>query len=237
MSTIFMVRHGQASFGGQTYDRLSARGHEQARILAGYFIEGGLRFDALYSGDMDRQRATTTEMCAVYAERGIAMPEHRIDPRLNEYDSEMIVKALIHDVVAREPALADDLQRIYTDRKSFQRIFERVMMRWISVDKDASEFEAWPQVQTRVSAALKDIMHAHGRGRRILVVASGGTISAAVQYALSMPDSETMLLCWQVVNSSVTRFMYNDERLTLQSFNVFSHLERMPDAGELITYR
>ena len=232
-----MVRHGQASFGGQTYDRLSPRGHEQARILAGFFIESGLRFDALYSGDMDRQRATTREICGTYAEQGIVMPEHRIEPRFNEYDSERIVRALIHDVVAGEPALAGDIERIYTDRKSFQRIFERVMMRWITVDHDSTEFETWPQVQTRVSAALQHIMQAHGRNRRILVVASGGTISAAVQYALSIPDAETMLLCWQVVNSSVTRFMYNDERLTLQAFNAFSHLEPRPNAKELITYR
>ena len=237
VSTIFMVRHGQASFGGQTYDRLSARGHEQARILAGYFIEGGLRFDALYSGDMDRQRATTREICDTYAEQGIALPEHRIEPRFNEYDSERIVRALIHDVVAEEPALAKDIERIYSDRKSFQRIFERVMMRWITMDGDALEFETWPQVQARVSAALKQIMHTHGRNQRILVVASGGTISAAVQYALNMPDQETMLLCWQVVNSSVTRFMYNDARLTLQAFNAFSHLERRPNAKDLITYR
>jgi len=92
-------------------------------------------------------------------------------------------------------------------------------------------------VQARVRAALHDIMRGHGRNKRILVVASGGTISAAVQYALHMPDDETMRLCWQVVNSSVTRFMYNDERLTLQAFNAFSHLERMPDAKGLITYR
>lgn len=231
-----MVRHGQASFGGETYDRLSPRGHEQARILAGYLIESGLKFDALYSGDMDRQRATTREICETYAEQGIAMPEHGIEPRFNEYDSERIVRALIHDVVAGEPELADDIERIYTDRKAFQRIFERVMLRWITVDHGATEFETWPQVKERVSAALKDIMHAHGRGKRILVVASGGTISAAVQYALSIPDQETMLLCWQVVNSSVTRFMYNGERLTLQSFNAFSHLERM-DSDDLITYR
>jgi len=237
VSTIFMVRHGQASFGGETYDRLSPRGHEQARILAGHFIERELEFDALYSGDMDRQRATTREICEAYAEKGVAMPEHQIDPRFNEYDSEKIVRSLIHDVVSQEPALADDLKRIYTDRKSFQRIFERVMMRWITVDHSTADFEIWPHVQARVRAALHDIMRGHGRNKRILVVASGGTISAAVQCALSVSDEDAMRLCWQVVNSSVTRFMYNDERLTLQAFNAFSHLERMPDAKGLITYR
>jgi broad specificity phosphatase PhoE len=231
-----MVRHGQASFGGETYDKLSPRGHEQARILAEYFLASGLTFDALYSGDIDRQRATTRQIADVYASQGVALPEHTIDPRFNEYDSEAIVQALIYDVVAENPALADDISRIYTDRKAFQRVFEKVMMRWVTGQFADPGFETWPQVQARVAAALEDIMQAHGRNRRILVVASGGTISAAVQYALHMPDEETMLLCWQVVNSSVTRFMYNDKSITLQAFNAFGHLEQK-GIRDLITYR
>ena len=49
MSVLYLVRHGQASFGRENYDRLSKRGVEQARIVGDYFIRTGLRFDA-YSG-------------------------------------------------------------------------------------------------------------------------------------------------------------------------------------------
>ena len=33
MATIYLVRHGQASFGKENYDQLSPRGWEQGRIL------------------------------------------------------------------------------------------------------------------------------------------------------------------------------------------------------------
>ena len=37
MPEFFLVRHGQASFGADNYDKLSALGHRQARWLGGYF--------------------------------------------------------------------------------------------------------------------------------------------------------------------------------------------------------
>jgi len=39
MSLVYLVRHAQASFGAQDYDRLSELGRQQARWLGGYFAE------------------------------------------------------------------------------------------------------------------------------------------------------------------------------------------------------
>ena len=39
MSTLYMIRHGQASFGKEDYDKLSDGGLRQARILAHHFID------------------------------------------------------------------------------------------------------------------------------------------------------------------------------------------------------
>lgn len=236
MSTIYLVRHGQASFGRGNYDRLSPRGIEQARILAGHFIRTGMHFDAVYSGDMERQQHTAREIAAVYAAQGAHLPERRVMPALNEYDSKAVIAALIGDLLQENPELAGDLEQAYTSRKAFQRIFEPVMLRWVAGAHDKPGIETWAMVKARVADALNRIMRENGRSKRILVVASGGTISAAVQYALGMPDEETMRLCWQIVNTAVTRFMYNDERITLQAFNVFTHLELENDLG-FVTYR
>ena len=45
-----------------------------------------------------------------------------------------------------------------------------------------------------------------------------------------------MRLNWQIVNTSLTRYMYNDERITMAGFNSFTHLELGGDPS-LITYR
>ncbi len=58
MSTIYLVRHGQASFGTDNYDQLSATGREQVRQLGKYFAESGERIDRIYAGALRRQTET-----------------------------------------------------------------------------------------------------------------------------------------------------------------------------------
>ena len=54
MGTLYLVRHGQASFGAADYDQLSPRGHEQCRLLGAYWRERGQRFDAVFTGTLKR---------------------------------------------------------------------------------------------------------------------------------------------------------------------------------------
>ena len=42
MSTILLVRHGQASFGAADYDNLSPTGHEQSRVLGAALAARGI---------------------------------------------------------------------------------------------------------------------------------------------------------------------------------------------------
>ncbi len=58
MGILYMIRHGQASFGSANYDLLSETGVLQSRILAEYLLTVGLTPDALYSGAMERQKDT-----------------------------------------------------------------------------------------------------------------------------------------------------------------------------------
>ncbi len=44
MALLFLVRHGQASFGQAHYDQLSDQGRQQARWLGEYFAGRGLKF-------------------------------------------------------------------------------------------------------------------------------------------------------------------------------------------------
>jgi broad specificity phosphatase PhoE len=236
MSVIYMVRHGQASFGHENYDVLSRRGAEQSHMLGMYFLRTGVRFDAFYCGDMERQRRTADEIRLAYENHGSTFPVLKVMSALNEYDSEGILKALIPGLLSEEPQLQPDMEHFLSDRKSFQRVFERVMLRWAEGRCDSTGVESWADVKLRVAGALRAVMDENGRGKRVLVVASGGTISAAVQYAASLPDGETMRLCWQIVNSSVTRFKYDGKGIALASFNGYAHLEER-NTDDLVTYR
>ncbi len=236
MSEIFIIRHGQASFGKENYDVLSGRGSEQSRIVAGFLYNRGCRFDAVYSGTLDRQRRTAEIFRNVYAEKGEALSALSIREGFDEYDSRRIIEAQIGEMMREDPSLEEDVKRIFSDRKSFQRVFEQAMLRWVSGKYRYEKLESWEDFQKRVTSALTGVMKENGRGRSAVIFASGGSLSACVQYALDISNEATMELCWQIVNTSVTRFRYRDGKITLSVFNDYSHLELEGMEG-LVTYR
>ena len=236
MSRIYMVRHGQASFGEKNYDRLSRKGREQSRLLAEYMIRTGMTFDAVYAGDMVRQKDTAGEILSVYRLQDRRLPDLNILSEFNEYSSRDIIMAHIHDAVGEDPALKADLKSIYDDKKAFQRVFEKIMMRWISGEADKPGVVRWQDFSDRVRSGLRRVMEDNGRGKTILICTSGGPISAAVQAALELSDEKALRIAWHIVNTSMTSFVYNDDRMALTSFNNDSHLALMNDAA-WVTYR
>ena len=236
MSMIFLIRHGQASFGKEDYDRLSPLGKRQARILAQHLLDTGFQPDAVYSGTMARQTATAKEVLDLYRGANRKAPELQMLNGFNEYDTAAIVTALFPDMVKDDPSLNDELQKMYASKDSFKRVFEAAMLRWVTGEFDTPEIESWEALKARVAGSLQLIMKSHGRGKTIAVFTSGGAISASLAHVLGISGERAIRLNWQLVNSSVSRFMYNEERITLAGFNTFTHLELAGDPS-LITYR
>jgi broad specificity phosphatase PhoE len=79
-------------------------------------------------------------------------------------------------------------------------------------------------------------MAENGRRKKILICTSGGPISAAVQMVLGLSDEKALRIAWHLVNSSVTTFVYDDQRVEFAALNNAAHLELLNDP-ELITYR
>ena len=50
MGSLYLVRHGQASFGAADYDQLSAKGHAQCRHLGAYWREHGTASRSFFLG-------------------------------------------------------------------------------------------------------------------------------------------------------------------------------------------
>lgn len=84
MALVYLVRHGQASFGGEDYDRLSELGARQSRLLGDTLRARGLGVDVAVSGTLARQRDT-----AAAALPGLAPVPG--DPRWDEYDHHALV--------------------------------------------------------------------------------------------------------------------------------------------------
>jgi broad specificity phosphatase PhoE len=236
MSMIYMIRHGQASFGKEDYDQLSPLGRRQARILAQHLLDTGFQPDAVYSGTMERQTATAEEVLAAYRSANRKVPELQVLSSFDEYDTAAIVKALFPGMVKDDPSLNDELAKMYVSKDSFKRVFEASMLRWVTGAFDTPQFESWEALKARVSGSLRLIMKTHGRGKSIAVFTSGGAIAASLAHVLGLSGERAIRLNWQLVNSSVSRFMYNEEKITLAGFNTIAHLELEGDPS-LITYR
>ena len=235
-----MVRHGQASFFAENYDRLSPLGELQARRLGEFFAARGVRFDAAYSGPAVRQQRTAEIIAATMAEHGCACPTPSVIPGLNEHSGDKLLSAPeARAFFERHPELGslaksfrearerDDVQ------KSFQKLFEAVVRRWTDGEISFPGVELWEEYHERARRAVESITSHTERGRTILAVSSVGPITVALQTALQASIPISLDLGWRLRNASVTTFLYTPDRMTLDGFNSVAHLANVDE----ITYR
>lgn len=234
MSELILVRHGQASFGAESYDQLSETGRQQVRILAAHWQNLGEQFDVIYSGNLNRQQETASLLAGVITE-----PEVVVDPAFNEYSGEPLIRMYLRDHAERE-GMPTDIDFRNMDRKTFQIILEAAGRHWqagsLQPHETDVDFEAWQAFKSRVHEAVERVMARHRGGSRVVVSTSGGVIALALQYALELSDSQTLAVNWMVNNSSVTRLVYGRGRASMSGFNCLAHLET-PSGRELITFR
>ena len=236
MSELILVRHGQASFGAESYDKLSDKGVEQVKILSQHWQALGERFDHIYSGTLLRQRETAQELLPLVEGEPTASVQLT---GFNEYNGDPLLRAHLRDM--REAGdLRVPAQWPIQDERLFPKIFEKATARWIVDDLDPRDdivdFERWSDFKARVYAALDEVMARHGSGSRVIVSTSGGVIAMALQRVLNFPDDQVIATNWMVRNSAVSRIIYGRGKLSLTQFNNLAHLET-PEKQQLITFR
>jgi broad specificity phosphatase PhoE len=230
MSTVYLVRHGQASFGAADYDVLSERGHQQARVLGGAFARMQPRIEVVISGDMQRHRQTAT---ACLDAMGRA-PDWRSDAGWNEFDHVRVITALRPDFADPERARAEMMAQPDPQR-AFQAMFEQAVMRWVGGAHDADYGETWAGFRARCMQALEAVFDALPHGADALVFTSGGPIAAVAQDLLRIPDSDGFRLSWGLVNCGVTKLVRGRQGVSLSTLNGHAHFEG--EHAGLVTYR
>ena len=222
MGSLYLVRHGQASFGAADYDQLSAKGHAQCRHLGAYWRERGQRFDAVFTGTLKRHAQSLAGIVDGYGE---ALPAVAL-PGLNEYDSEAVVRA-IHPgplEVPRDPEAV----------KQHFRLLRQGLLAWIRGETAPAGMPAHVEFAAGVADALARVL-ALGVGKQVLIVSSGGPIATAVSQVLAAPPETFVELNLRIRNSAVTEFAFNPRRHHLVTFNTLPHLDTLP-ARSLVTH-
>jgi broad specificity phosphatase PhoE len=240
MSTLFLVRHAQASFGTEDYDRLSLTGHKQAYVAGEYLNASTGAIDAIYCGTMRRHRETADGIAKTVRTKNGQIPEIRIDERLNEVDAEGQFKHLVPILSAADAALAALAQEAKTISRSYQKVLARVFTHWQDLPADYGHLESWPTFSTRVYSAVKEIARVAGSGSNTVVVSSGGSIATITQHVIGLPKSGAYPLFEALINCSITRILHSGERMSLSSFNDHSYLHslgQMRNGEQLVTFR
>jgi broad specificity phosphatase PhoE len=232
MSTLYLVRHGQASFGTDNYDQLSATGREQVQVLGSYFASLGERIDTIYSGALLRQRETAEILAAAL---GSQSPPIRIDEAFDEYDSEAILREFAASLSPAQLAEAG-WPGLRTDRRRFQFFLERAARAWVDATIDAAGMVPWRGFHGRIVGAVERIMREEGRSKTLVLSTSGGVIGTIVAHVLGLANHIGIELNWAVHNASITRLIYNADKMSLSMFNGLPHLDQ-EGRRQLITYR
>lgn len=229
MATIYLIRHGQASFGQENYDQLSPRGWEQGRVL-GRWLSGKVEPAAVFGGNLKRHRETVEAIATGF---GDTLPDMQVLEGLNEFDHMEVVERLKPDWRDRQ-VMARDLSAYPKPARLFQQVFEEAMARWTSGRYDHEYAESWPVFRARVTSALEELI-AFADGGDVLVSTSGGPIAVIAQHLLALSDDKTLALNHVIANTSVSRVLYSGPRRSLAVFNNYSHLEAEDPA--LVTFR
>ncbi len=241
MAALYLIRHGQASFGTQDYDRLSSRGVRQAREAGRYLrVVAGDRV-RMVSGSLVRQRETAAEIAQRMSTTRAEIVSIRIDGRFDEVDLDSQIARFVPSLDDADGTLAALLSEASRSSRSYQKLVKRVFLHWQSLSEPVDALESWPMFARRVSAALADLIRTGRPGETTVVVTSGGVIAALVGQVVALPVQSVYALFEVMRNCSVTCLLHDRQRVSLSSFNEHAYLTGAAvngeDSAELLTYR
>ena len=232
MTSIYLIRHGQASFGEENYDQLSSLGKEQAERLGKVIRERVGGFDQVCLGSMHRHRQTAVA-CLNSIDQSSSEDQWREDARWNEYDHQQIL-ARLDAQFQTASSVKKYLQQHSNPTQELSRIFSQAMQRWMRGEHDDYS-ESWVAYQQRVRAALDHVIETYRDHDHVAVFTSGGPIALISQYLLGVPAERLMSMNWTLLNCGVTKLVLTKDQLFVASLNEHTAFEG--EYKHMLSYR
>lgn len=230
MSLLTLARHGQACFLEANYDRLSALGERQSRMLGEYWATRSDRFDQVYRGPAERHRQTTEIIAGAFRAADGLLPEARVLSEFDEFDGLGVVRYCapplmerhphVHRLVAAFEAAAHGPAR----KAAGDELFREVARRWVAGEVSSPAIESWAEFCARVRHGVEQIRNECAGAARVLVITSAGPTAVAASLALQVPPRETLELALEARNTAYTELVLEGDGLTLRTFNTHPHL-------------
>ena len=239
MGRLLLIRHAQASFLDQNYDKLSEIGAAQALRLGQYWVRKKMVFQHVFTGPRVRQKDTARIVATVHRDGGVPFPEPVVMKEFDEYHADLVLEHGLPRLLESNDE-ARELHRAFQDSSSpterqvnFEKMFQLLITKWVEGEVVLPSVESWAEFCDRVDRGLSQCMSANGRGQQLPIFCSGGLLGVAMRRALHLSSQDTLRAAWMVRNCSFSEFLFSKDRFTLSTFNAFPHL----DDVSLLTYR
>lgn len=214
MGNLYLVRHGQASFGAADYDNLSELGRKQAVRLGEYFRDNGQSFDTVFTGTLRRHLQTWAGIAeGLQSSQPVSVIAR---PGLNEYDPVAIIRA-IHPEPLVHPKTAEGIRNHF-------RLLRDGLAAWMQGKSAPQGMSSYAEFLAGVTTALDEIRSEHF-GKNVLIASSGGPISTAIGHILGASHEGTIDLNLRIRNSSVSEVVFTPRRHSLVTYNTLPHLD------------
>jgi broad specificity phosphatase PhoE len=241
MSRLFFVRHAQASFLAENYDKLSPLGEKQATLLGEYWARHKMIFARVCIGPRVRHADTCRIVAEAYQRAGLIFPAPTQVAEFDEYAGEAVLKQGVPHLIEHESEIRDLYHAYETcsepgDKNlAFQRLFEAVITIWVNGELPLAGVEPWGDFCARVEHGLTSFLGAGATStsEQVAIFASAGPTAVAVEQALGLGAIKTAQLSWMVRNCSYSEFVYGGDKFALSTFNTLPHL----DDETMRTYR
>ncbi|WP_252088762.1 histidine phosphatase family protein [Pseudomonas sp. MWU13-3659] len=237
MGNLYLIRHGQASFGADDYDVLSPVGERQSQALGEHLAQLRLRLDRCVAGTLRRQQDTARLALQALQHSGSPVPAIETDAAFNEFDADGVIRALLPGLLPDEPEALHILRNGAQHRSEFQRLFALMVQRWHDGEHSHDDnLETWQAFIDRVGDGLRRLLASAASGDNIALFTSGGTIAALLHLVTGVTPAQAFNLNWQIINTSLSHLKFRGRDVALASFNSQAHVQLLR-APELITYR
>ncbi|HMG33477.1 MAG TPA: histidine phosphatase family protein [Blastocatellia bacterium] len=231
MSYVYFIRHAQAG-SRDNYDLLSDLGKQQARLLGQHMAEHGIDLDAVFCGDMRRQRETAEIATEELARSGHGPRDVTVDNRWNEFSLISVYRAIAGRMMAENPEFECDYKEMqdmvrrdpHATGGATGRCDAAIIRAWIENRYPDYDGESWMAFKARVQACSRDLqLKEYPRAVAVFTSATPVAIQAAI--ALGIPDERLLSILGVIYNSSVTVIRSRDPEPRLFTFNATPHLK------------
>ncbi len=229
MSTLYLIRHGQAGT-RDNYDLLSDLGQQQARHLGAYWATQSITLDVIYAGGLRRQRQTAQLFAEVLREHEQTVPEIVVDAQWNEFSLATVYRGLAARLCAEDTTFASDyamMQNIlrtepHATGAAVGRCDRTVVQAWMENRYSDYEGESWITFRQRIEGNLPALLNY--AQPQVAIFTSATPLAIWTGLALGLTDEKILSLMGVLYNSGITVFKLREGELRLLSFNATPHL-------------